>query len=153
MNMQPVLLFLHISSVTVWVGGMFFAYMCLRPSAAALLEPPLRLKLWQGVLSRFFVWVWWAVALILVSGLTMLLQQGMRYALPGSHLMLTSGLIMVGIFVYVVIGPHRALCSAFAAEDWKSGGQALNRIRQMVATNLLIGLLTIGFATLGRYLA
>ena len=153
MNMQPVLLFLHISSVTVWVGGMFFAYMCLRPSAAVLLDPPLRLKLWQGVLSRFFVWVWGAVSLILVSGLTMLAQQGMRYALPGTHLMLVSGLIMVGIFIYVAIGPHRALGRAVVAEDWKAGGQALNRIRQMVSTNLLIGLFTIAFATLGRYFA
>lgn len=153
MNMYPVLLYLHISSVTIWVGGMFFAYTCLRPSAASLLEPPLRLRLWQAVLSRFFVWVWCAVALILLSGLIMLVQQGMSNAAPGTHLMLTSGLVMVGIFVYVVAGPFQALGRAVKAEDWKGGGLALNHIRQLVGANLLIGLATIAFATLGRYLA
>ena len=34
-------------------GGMFFAYVCLRPVAASLLEPPARLKLWSGSLSAF----------------------------------------------------------------------------------------------------
>lgn len=36
---------LHVLSVVIWVGGMFFAYMVLRPVAAAQLEPPVRLTL------------------------------------------------------------------------------------------------------------
>ena len=36
---------LHLLAAVVWIGGMFFAYMCLRPSAAAILEPPARLRL------------------------------------------------------------------------------------------------------------
>jgi len=32
---------LHLLAVVVWVGGMFFAWMALRPVAAPLLEPPL----------------------------------------------------------------------------------------------------------------
>ncbi|HEY6898714.1 MAG TPA: hypothetical protein VI279_15765, partial [Rhodocyclaceae bacterium] len=65
MNLHPLFLFLHVASVVVWVGGMFFAYMCLRPAAVELLEPPQRLRLWLGVFDRFFRWVWLAVALIL----------------------------------------------------------------------------------------
>ena len=37
--------FLHLLGVLIWVGGMFFAYMALRPAAAQLLEPPQRLTL------------------------------------------------------------------------------------------------------------
>lgn len=32
-------LLLHVLGVVVWVGGMFFAYMALRPVAASVLEP------------------------------------------------------------------------------------------------------------------
>ena len=53
MIMQRVLLMLHLSSAIVWVGGMFFAYVCLRPAAIELLEPPARLRLWRGVFSRW----------------------------------------------------------------------------------------------------
>ena len=31
-------LLLHVLSIVVWVGGMFFAYMALRPVAASVLE-------------------------------------------------------------------------------------------------------------------
>ncbi len=153
MNMQPLLLFLHISSTTIWIGGMFFAYVCLRPTAVQVLDPPQRLRLWCGVFSRFFVWVWWAVALIASSGLIMFWQHGFGTAPPGWHLMLLSGAVMIAIYTYVATGPYTALQGAVGAEDWKAGGAALNRIRQMVGTNLILGLLTIGFATLGRYLA
>jgi uncharacterized membrane protein len=153
MNLHPVLLFLHLVSVVVWVGGMFFAYVCLRPTAAELFQPPQRLQLWRGVFARFFVWVWGAVALIATSGFTMLGLSGFAAARPGTHMMLASGLLMIAIYIYVASVPYPALRRAVAAEDWKAGGAALNRIRQMVGTNLLLGLMTLGFASLGRYLA
>jgi len=56
---------------------------------------------------------------------------------------------MIAIYIYVATGPYRALTHAVDAGDWKAGAAALNRIRQMVATNLALGLLTIAFATLG----
>lgn len=153
MQLHPLLLFIHLAGVVIWVGGMFFAYVCLRPTAVELFDPPQRLRLWRGVFARFFVWVWWAVLLIAASGLVMIGQHGFGAAPLGWHLMMTSGLLMIGIYIYVATIPYAALVQAVEAEDWKSGGAALNRIRQLVGTNLLLGLLTVGFATLGRYLA
>jgi uncharacterized membrane protein len=148
MNAQAALLFVHVVAVVVWVGGMFFAYMCLRPVAIDL-DPPQRLRLWRGVFARFFSWVWPAVLVIAASGLAMFWQHGFRGAPRGWHLMLASGVVMIAIYVYVATVPYAALKRAVAAEDWRAGGAALNRIRQMVATNLALGFLTIAFATLG----
>lgn len=39
---MPLAITLHVLSAVVWVGGMFFAWMALRPVAASLLEPPPR---------------------------------------------------------------------------------------------------------------
>jgi uncharacterized membrane protein len=152
MQLLPLLLFLHLAGVIVWLGGMFFAYVCLRPTAVELFEPPQRLRLWRGVFSRFFAWVWWAVLLIAASGMIMLGQHGFAAAPMGWLLMMGSGFLMIGIYIYVATIPYAALVQAVEAEDWKSGGAALNRIRQLVGTNLLLGLLTVSFATLGRYL-
>lgn len=153
MNLQPLLLFLHLAGVVVWVGGMFFAYVCLRPVAMELFESPQRLRLWRGVFSRFFVWVWWAVTLIAASGMVMIGLHGFGAAPLNWHLMLASGVAMIAIYVYVVTGPYAALQLAVDAENWKAGGAALNRIRQMVGVNLVLGLLTIAVATIGRYFA
>jgi uncharacterized membrane protein len=150
--MHPLFKLLHIAGVLVWVGGMFFAWMCWRPVAAQQLEPPARLRLWAAVFARFFPWVWVAVAAILASGLWTLLQVGMRQAPWYWHLMLTLGLVMSGIFVYVVAVPYARLRAAVAAQNWPAGGQALGRIRQLVGLNLLLGFATVAVATLGRLL-
>ncbi len=148
--MHPIQLFLHVAGVVLWVGGMFFAWMCLRPVAASQLEPPARLKLWAAVFARFFPWVWGAVTAILLTGLMTLITTGMKQAPVHWHLMLMLGLTMSAIFVYVVVVPYAKLKQAVAEENWPAGGAALGKIRQLIGTNLVIGFLTIAVATLGR---
>ena len=60
--MTALALALHILGAVVWVGGMFAAYMCLRPAAGPL-EPPQRLKLWRAFFQKFFPWVWLSILL------------------------------------------------------------------------------------------
>src|SRR5680860_621195 len=64
----------HISeehAAVVWVGGMFFAYVVLRPAAGAL-APETRLELWHRVFGRFFPWVWLSIVVLLASGYGMI---------------------------------------------------------------------------------
>jgi uncharacterized membrane protein len=137
----------HILGFTVWVGGMFFAYMALRPVAATVLEAPPRLKLWEGVLGKFFSWVWLAVALMLASGLHMMAMLGK----PPAYVLVMFGLgvFMMLIFAHVFFAPYKRLKRAVAAQDWQAGGAALGMIRSLVGLNLILGLLTIGVGALG----
>lgn len=150
--MHPVSLFLHLTGVVLWVGGMFFAWMCLRPVAAAQLEPAARLRLWAAVFARFFPWVWGAVVLIVFSGLQPLVVVGMKLAPPHWHLMLLTGAIMSGIFIFVFVSPYRRLKSAVANQDWPAGAAALGWIRQLIGVNLVLGIATIAVASVGRLL-
>ena len=142
--------FLHVLSVVIWVGGMFFAYMALRPVAAERLEPPQRLSLWEGVFSKFFPWVWTSVVLILASGLYMMAMLGK----PPVHvaIMFVLGIIMMLLFAHVFFAPFKRLKRAVAAQDWPAGGAALGQIRKLIAINLSLGILTVTVATLGVYL-
>ena len=145
---------LHVVSVVVWVGGMFFAYMVLRPVAAGQLEPPQRLRLWAGVFARFFPWVWAAVVLILTTGLWMVFAMFGGIGPSGLYidLMLGSGIVMMLIFFHVFFAPFRRLKRAVAAEDWSAGGKALGQIRMLIGINLVLGLITIAIASGGRFL-
>ena len=58
---------IHLLAALIWVGGMFFAYVVLRPAAVEALEPPQRLRLWDAAFRRFFVWVWGAVVVLPAS--------------------------------------------------------------------------------------
>lgn len=152
MSHAPLLLFLHVAAVTIWVGGMFFAYVCLRPVAALQLEPPARLRLWRGVFGGFFPLVWASVVVILVSGLGMMLAVGMKAAPIHWHLMFGVGLIMMFIFMHVFFAPYKRLLRAVDASDWPAGGAALAQIRKLVGLNTVLGFVTIALATLGRAL-
>lgn len=145
------LLLLHVVAVVVWVGGMFFAYMALRPAAAEFLEAPERLQLWTATLRRFFSWVWVAVGLLLLSGFGMIYLFGGFAAVRWHvHVMLALAVIMMLLFAHVFFAPFARLRRDVAARDWKSAAGALNQIRLVVATNLVLGLLTIVVALLGR---
>ena len=141
--------FLHVIGFTVWVGGMFFAYMALRPAAAERLEPPQRLSLWDGVFSRFFPWVWLCVALILGSGLYMMALIGK----PPAYVlvMFVLGIVMMLLFAHVFFAPFKRLKRAVAAQDWKAGGAALGQIRKLVGINLSLGLITVLVGMLGMF--
>ena len=143
---------LHVLSVVVWVGGMFFAYMFLRPVAASQLEPPLRLKLWRGVFSRFFPWVWVAIILVPLTGVMLTTPyQGFGNAPKFIHIMTTFGTLMILIFLHVFFAPFKRLKQALEADDIPAAAKQLNTIRIMVGINTLIGVITIAVATAGRY--
>ena len=146
-------LLLHVLAATVWVGGMFFALVCLRPAAAEL-EAALRTKLWAGVLTRFFPWVWMAMAVLLVTGLWMTFEVlgGMKSAGPHVHLMLGLGLVMMLLAAHVYFAPLRRLRQAVAASHWTDAGKRLNQIRVFIAVNLALGLVVVALGSGGRYL-
>lgn len=147
---HQLLLFTHLTSVIVWVGGMFFAYFCLRPAAGAILNPPERLPLWVATFRLFLAYSAMAVVLILISGIIMLINVGMSQAPTGWHIMLTLGLVMAVVFfiVYLVLYPRLvALC---AASLWPAAATVLNNIRRMVALNLVLALCTIVAAISAR---
>lgn len=141
---------LHLLGVVVWVGGMFFAHVALRPAATAL-PPPQRLPLLAATLTRFVSWVAVAVLAILGSGAWLMhAMGGFAAASPAVHAMSAAGLAMTLVYAYLVARPLRALRAAVAAADWPAGGAAMTTVRRLVALNLVLGLLTITVAALGR---
>ncbi|PKO57953.1 MAG: hypothetical protein CVU25_06235 [Betaproteobacteria bacterium HGW-Betaproteobacteria-19] len=148
MTIHHLMLFLHIVGVVVWVGGMAFAWLCLRP-AAMQLPPDRRLTLWAAVLQGFFPLVWVSIALILGSGFGMLFEVGFGGAPLAWHVMTLTGLVMIAVFASIWFGPWMALRSAVGAEDWARAAVAMNLIRQRVGFNLALGLITTAIATLG----
>lgn len=144
---------LHILCAVVWVGGMFFAYVALRP-VAAFLDPPLRLPLWTRTFARFFPWVWAAIVILPVTGYWTIVYvfEGFENAGLHVHVMQATGWAMILIFLHVYFAPFKRLKRTVAAEDWAAAGKQLGQIRQLIGVNLVLGLITVVVATGGRYL-
>ena len=145
---------LHLLAVVIWVGGMFFAYMALRPVAATLLEPPLRMPLWSQTFARFFPWVWASVIALPVTGYWMIFNVfgGFGSLALYIHIMQGVSMLMTLIFLHVYFAPYPRLKRAVAAGDFAAAGKQLATIRKLIGINLILGLLLIVIASSGRYL-
>ena len=143
----------HLLAAIIWIGGMFFTYVCLRPSLAETLEPPQPARLLAATLRRFFKWVWAAIAVLLLSGFYMALS---RYSLSAGplwlYLMIGLGIVMMLLFAHIYFAPFTRLSNALANAQPDDVPGAISQIRTIVAINLGIGLLLIVSVTLGRYL-
>lgn len=143
---------LHVLAVLVWVGGMFFAYMVLRPSAGPL-ETEARLTLWHRVFSRFFPWVWASIVLLLASGYGMMLSTFGGFAGAGLYINVMQGLgiVMMLLFLHLFFAPWRRYSAAVQAKHFPEAAKQLGQIRRIVGVNLVLGLLTIVVGASGRF--
>ena len=136
----------HLLSVMLWVGGMFFALGCLRPALADL-QPQQRAPVMFGALRRFFNYVLIAIVLIWISGLAMYTQIGAKYAPPGWNIMMAVGLLMTLLFLVIRFVVYPKGVAAVSSAQMPVAAQALNRIRVLVVVNLVLGVLAVAAVT------
>jgi len=149
---MTIALLLHMLAAVIWVGGMFFAHVMLRPAAAAL-DPPVRLALFRRVLGNFFPWVWACIIVLLASAYGILLPRlgGFAQAPVYVNIMQGIGLIMVAVFLHLFFAPWKRFRRAVEASDWPAAGAQLTQIRHLVLFNLVLGLIVVAIGGSGRY--
>jgi uncharacterized membrane protein len=148
--MRNLLVFLHLAAAVFWMGGMAFMVLALRPAAHAQLEPPQRLPLMVQVLRRFFVVVVASIAVLVASGVPLLLQVPGAQAPRGWHVMAGLGLAMMLVFGHIFFAPWKRAQRAVAAQDWPEAGKRMNQIALLVKFNLGIGWIAIAAVLLWR---
>ena len=139
---------LHVLAALIWVGGMFFAWMILRPAAVKALEGPARLKLWVEVFQRFFVWVWIAVVILPISGVGLLQMRFNGFETAPRYVQIMMGLyiVMVALFIRIQSLQLPELRKAVEAQAWADGAAVMGKIRRLVGCNLIVGLVLVAIA-------
>lgn len=132
----------HVLGAVVWVGGMFFAMLIMRPAMEAL-DAARRGDVCRAALDRFLRLIWLVMPTMLLTGYVMLFGEYGGFAGVGwnVHLMHMLGLTMAAVFVAVWFGPYRQL---------RAGQErAMGAIHPMIVANLALGLATVVIAALG----
>jgi uncharacterized membrane protein len=153
--MDVIALGLHGVAATLWIGGIFFAFVALRPAAEEVLEPQHRLILWRATYRNFFRFVWVFVVVLLGTGYYGLFYRfgGFADSPPYLHLMHTIGLIMVGIFCYLYFALYRPFSRLIDGNDVISAPVFLKKIRLLMASNLVLGIAITAVGICGPFLA
>lgn len=135
----------HLIAVAAWVGGMVYALLVVRPSLAVL-DPAPRMQVHLLTLKRFFLIVWHAVALSLLTGYAMIVfaYGGFAHLHWSINVMNLLGLVMTAVFLFLFFGPYRKLRRAI-----RPSPELLGRVRLLVTVNLVLGLAIIVVASVG----
>lgn len=144
---------IHALAAMAWVGGIFFAFIALRPAADKTLEPPQKLALWHAAYSQFFPWVWIFIGLLLVTGYADLFMRFGGFSSGKTYLgfMHVIGLIMTAFFAYLYFGLYRALGRALEAKEIPTAAAVMKKMRPVMATNLTLGLVITAIGVSGSY--
>jgi uncharacterized membrane protein len=142
---------IHLVAAILWLGGMAFMLLALRPAAIAVLQPPERLQLQGAVMQRFFTVVGISIVALLATG-PHLYATAFRAAravsgqgsVPlGWNLMAVIGLLMVLIFGHLFFVGFARFKRAVAAKDWPLAGKAALLIHRLVIVNFVLGWIAI----------
>jgi len=146
-----IVLALHLLAAVLWVGGMAFAVLFLRPGLAGL-APPQRLGVMAGVLARFLPAVGAAVVVLVGSGVVLMRPYGALAGAPaGVHAMIGLGVLMIAIYLYLALRLHAQLRARMATSDWPAAAALAERMRRWIVANLVLGVLVIVAAAAARY--
>jgi uncharacterized membrane protein len=140
-DLWPMVRALHVLGAVIWVGGMFFTTLIMRPALADL-DTPRRVDVYRAAFHRFFRLVWLIMPMMLVTGYLMLFGEYGGFALAdwNVHLMHMLGLAMAALFVAIWFGPY---------QRFRGGqGRAMAVIRPMIFANMILGLVTVVIASL-----
>ena len=144
---------LHAITATLWIGGIFFAFMALRPAAQEVLQPRERLQLWRVAYRKFFRLVWLLITILITTGYYQLFFRfgGFANSQPYLHLMHTIGLIMVAAFCYLYFSLYGKLCRLIDTEEISAASDTLKKMRPVMATNLFLGIVITAVGVCGPY--
>jgi uncharacterized membrane protein len=142
----------HILAAVMWVGGLYFMLVILRPSMGTL-EPAVRFPLWYSILSRFFPLVWIGIAVLLASGFGMAHFGFGGLASVGSYVraMAATGLLTTAVYAFIYFAPWRTFGRAVHSADWIAAEKSIGQIRLLITTDLILGVVTVVVGASGRY--
>ncbi|MDR2015715.1 MAG: CopD family protein [Azoarcus sp.] len=137
-------LFLHLTGVTLWIGGMVFIRVC-------LVSPALTTARWAEALEKFFSLSWISIVLIVISGSFMLVWIGHAHVPRAWLLMAFLGAVMIAVYASLWFAPWKELRAALARGGLAQAQAqaAVRRINKRLDITLALSALTATAATLG----
>ena len=134
---------LHILAVTVWVGPQFFLFMAAIPAVRTIDDMAVRARVLRVITTRFGWMAWGALAVIVLSGVSNLFQEGDEADLWDTELrwfsVFSFKMMLVGMMV-VLTAVHSFLVGPRQLDLMERGETGEEAVRLRRASMIISGL-------------
>jgi len=141
------IVFLHVISAVIWVGGMVAIRFAVHYSIQEIDEPKIKLGRTLELLRRFFNMVIPSIVLLLITAIMMSIGLGLKESplYPIVHIKEAIWSVMAVIFTIIYLKRNKAQ-RFFDEGDFKSAKEKLTPLAQwMIPTNIALGLIALYF--------
>jgi len=144
----------HVLAVIVWIGGMFFGFVALRPAMKGM-DTMAAARFWCALLGKFLPWVWAAIVVLLASGTYMVFNGfGGFGQLPWFvQFMMGVGIFMMLLSGHLTFSGFKKLKRAVTTNDEALAAKAMRHIKIITDVNLVLGLLVVIVIMGGAYVS
>jgi len=142
---SSLIVFLHVISAVVWVGGMIAIRFAVHYSMQDIQKPEVKLGRILDLLKRFFTMVIPTIVVLLATAIIMAVALGFRGTDLYSMVILKEVIwtMMTFVFVMIYIKRNKAQ-SYFDAKDFKSAKETLAPLAKwMIPLNIVLGIVAI----------
>lgn len=144
-NFSTLIVFLHIISAIIWVGGMIVIRFAVHYSMQEIEEPKIKLGRTLENLRRFFNMVIPSIALLLITAIIMILALGFKGTPLYNYVILKEIIwtVMTIIFVVIYIKRNKAQ-KAFNNGEFPVAKKHLEPLaKYLIPTNIVLGLIAV----------
>ena len=144
-NNSAIIVFLHVISATIWVGGMIAIRFAVHYSMQEIQKPEVKLGRILDLLRRFFSIVIPAIIILLLTAIIMSVALGFKGTSLYSIVIAKEAIWTVMVFVFIVIYVKRNKAqSYFDSKDFKSAKETLAPLAKwMIPLNIILGMIAI----------
>jgi uncharacterized membrane protein len=149
---MPVVISIHTMATIIWLGGLFFLCVILQKGTRQL-DLTTGLSLWHQLLSRFFMWGWIGMILILFSGISMIfLEFGGFSGVPPVHRVnMLIGIPAILLYVYLYFQPWQSFRRAMLKGESNVAESSIRRVRLVMSVILALGIIASVVSLAGRF--
>lgn len=151
-SFDSLIVFIHVISAVLWVGGMVALRFALHPSLGLIENNQQRMHLALMTMKRFFSIIIVFITLLLISAVLMLVaidfkQTDVYYAVHLKEALWTIMALNFGYIVYLRSQAHRL----FLEENFQDAKEKLGKIAtKLIPLNIILGMIAIYFGIILR---
>jgi uncharacterized membrane protein len=146
------IVFIHILSAIIWVGGMIAIRLAVKPSLVNIQDDNIRIARVLEIMKRFFSIVTFFIFLLIVTAVVFIIGLDLKNAGSIYKVVIFKEAIwtiMVGIFIMIYASRNKAE-RLFVSGDIAGAKGKIGFIEKMILVNIILGLISLYFGVILR---